>query len=104
MLNEVSTQDMQKAQGAFTNLQDTLENARSSSFAAVPLDKVDSESIMATARANGAVGHDVESSELQGFLANNAKLMQDGKPDVVLVRFPEATLDAASTDAVIGDA
>merc|ERR1711998_240604 len=42
MLNEVSTQDMQKAQGAFTNLQDTLENARSSSFAAVPLDKVDS--------------------------------------------------------------
>jgi hypothetical protein len=104
MLNEVSTQEMQDAKGAFTNLQDTLQNARSSTFNAVPLDEVKAESLLATARANGAAAHDVQSSELEGFLAKHTQLMSNGKPDVVVVRFPEKTLDAASTDALIGSA
>lgn len=105
LLNEVSTQDMQNAQDAFTNLQDTLESARSSTFSAVPLDKVNMEGLLETASANGAAAHNVQSDELEGFLAKNKQLMSDGKPDVVVVRFPAAdTLDASSTDAVIGSA
>jgi len=103
MLNEVSTQEMQSAKGGFTNLQDTLETARSSTFTALPVTKVDMSGLLETASAHGVVGHDVESSELQNFLAENAQLMSNGKPDVVIVRFPEGQ-DTASADALIGSA
>lgn len=103
MLNEVSTQEMQSAKDGFTNLQDTLESARSSTFTALPVTKVDMDGLLQTAKSHGVVGHDVDSSELQSFLADHAQLMANGKPDVVVVRFPEGQ-DAASTDALIGSA
>jgi len=103
MLNEVSTQEMHNAKEAFTNLQDTLDRARSSTFTAVPVSKVDVASLLATAKVNGIVGHDVESSKLQGFLADHAALLSNGKPDVLIVRFPD-DINSAGADAIIGSA
>jgi len=103
MLNEVSTQDMQSAKEGFTNLQETLDTARSSTFTALPVTKVDMDSLLETASAHDVVGHDVASSELQNFLAEHAELMSNGKPDVVIVRFPEGE-EPSAADALIGSA
>merc|ERR1711934_696219 len=103
MLNEVSTRDMQIHKESFTNLQDTLEQAQSSSFVALPVTKVNIDSILATSRVNGVAGVDVESSQLQAYLSTHPELMTNSKPDVIVVRFP-ANMDAASTDALVGSA
>lgn len=101
MFDEVSTVQMQKQQSAFINLQDVLEKAESSSFAALPVSKVNIDSILATARVNGVTGIDVESSKLQAYMAAHPELMTNSKPEVVVVRFP-ATIDSGTADAIIG--
>jgi len=103
MLNEVSTKDMQNKKEAFANLQESLDQAKSSSFAAVPVSKVDIDSLLATAKTHGANGADVESSKLEAYLASHPELMMNDKPDVLVVRFPEQ-LDAEHTDSVLGAA
>merc|ERR1719197_346192 len=103
MLNEVSTVDMQTQKDSFANLQAALDQAHSSSFAALPVSKVDIDSLLATSKAHGITGADVESSQLEAYLASHSDLMSNQKPDVVVVRFPEQ-MDAADTDRVLGTA
>merc|ERR1711871_517814 len=101
MLNEVSTQDLQRKQAAFSHLQDALDQAQSSAFVALPVAKVDVDSVLTTAATRGAVGETVQSSARQAYLAAHPDIMTNSKPDVVVVRFPEG-VDAASADAIIG--
>jgi len=101
MLNEASTHDMQSQQAAYTHLQDALDNARSSAFAALPVAKVDINSMLAVAESNQAVGRSVESSGVEALLAAHPEMLSDSKPDVLVVRFPEEA-DAATADALIG--
>jgi len=103
MLNEVSTRDMQNHKEAFTNLQDSLEKAQSSSFVALPVSKVSIDSMLETSRVNGVSAVDVESSQLQAYLSAHPELMTNSQPDVIVVRFP-ADMDAASADALVGSA
>merc|ERR1711998_404465 len=103
MLNEVSTKDLQAQKETFTNLQESLEQAHSSSFAALPVSKVDVNSLLATSKTHGVTGADVESSQLEAYLAAHPELMTNEKPDVLVVRFPEK-MDAAHTDRVLGTA
>jgi len=103
MLNEISTNDMQTQKEVFSNLQESLNQAQSSTFAALPVSKVDVDDLLKTARVNDVNGVEVESSELQAYLAEHSELMANSKPDVIVVRFP-SDMDAASTDAVIGSA
>lgn len=103
MLSEVSTKDMQTQKESFTNLQDSLEQAHSSAFAALPVSKVDINNLLETSKTHGVTGVDVESSQLEAYLAAHPELMNNEQPDVLVVRFPEE-MDAAHTDRVLGAA
>merc|ERR1712046_32807 len=94
---------MQAQKESFINLQDTLDQAQSASFVALPVSKVNIQGLLATAHAHGATGAEVESFRLQDFLLANKELATNLRPDVVVVRFP-ANSDAASTDALLGSA
>merc|ERR1711934_982467 len=97
MLDGVSAHEMANRKAALTNLQGSMEKAQDSAFAGLPVHKVSS------AEKDAESTHSVKSTELQAFLANNAKLLSNGKPDVVVVQFPAKT-DLASVDALVGAA
>merc|ERR1711939_474627 len=101
MLDGVSAHAMADRKAALTNLQGTLKKAQDSAFAGLPVHKVSSADVVAVAEKDAESTHSVKSTELQAFLAKNAKLLSNGKPDVVVVQFPEKT-DLASVDALVG--
>merc|ERR1711934_667333 len=97
MLDGVSAHEMANRKAALTNLQGSMEKAQDSAFAGLPVHKVSS------AEKDAESTHSVKSTELQAFLANNAKLLSNGKPDGAVVQFPAKT-DLASVDALVGAA
>jgi|ERR1711990_368866 len=103
MMNEASTSFMQSRQAEFTQLEDALKQAKSSSFTALPVAEVSVNALLATAKANGVAAVTVEGSQLQTHIAANAELMTNAKPDVIVVRF-DSEMDAATADAIIGAA
>merc|ERR1711934_556000 len=103
MLDGVSAHAMADRKAALTNLQGSMEKAQDSAFAGLPVHKVSSADVVAAAEKKAESTHSVKSTELQAFLANNAKLLSNGKPDVVVVQFPAKT-DLASVDALVGAA
>merc|ERR1711934_666920 len=103
MLDGVSAHEMANRKAALTNLQGSMEKAQDSAFAGLPVHKVSSADVVAVAEKDAESTHSVKSTELQAFLANNAKLLSNGKPDVVVVQFPAKT-DLASVDALVGAA
>jgi len=103
MLDGVSAHEMANRKAALTNLQGSMEKAQDSAFAGLPVHKVSSADVVAAAEKDAESTHSVKSTELQAFLANNAKLLSNGKPDVVVVQFPAKT-DLASVDALVGAA
>merc|ERR1711871_631409 len=88
MLDEVSTHRLQKSKAEFTNLEDALSRAESSTFAALPVAPVQVESLIETA------------NDLQGYMAAHPEMMTNQKPDVLVVRF-EADMDMATADALL---
>merc|ERR1711934_543395 len=103
MLDGVSAHAMADRKAALTNLQGSMEMAQDSAFAGLPVHKVSSADVVAVAEKDAESTHSVKSTELQAFLANNAKLLSNGKPDGAVVQFPAKT-DLASVDALVGAA
>merc|ERR1711907_49897 len=103
MLNEVSSHQMQQKKAALTNLQETLQRARSTSFAALPVQNVDTADITEHIRKMGVSVAHIKSTDLQAHLADHPEITSNGKPDVVMVQFPK-NADLASVDMEVGAA
>jgi len=102
MMNEVSSHKMRQ-NGELTNLEESLSKAKSTAFAALPVEKVATEDIATEARSMGASVVTVKSTDLQAHLAAHPEIATNGKPDVVLVPFPSnANMD--TVDSVVGAA
>jgi len=103
MMNEVSSHKMRQSGDALTNLQDSLTKAKSTAFAAIPVEKVSTEDIATAARTMGANVVNVKSADLQAHLAAHPEIATNGKPDVVMVQFA-ANADMGTVDSVVGAA
>jgi len=101
MLHEVSSNQMHSEKESMKNLKSAVTSSKWSNFNALPLAKVETSSLLSTAREHGANVMEVQSSELQGFLAQHPELLSNAKPDVVVVNFP-AKEHLATVDSVVG--
>lgn len=103
MLHEVSANQMYEQRAAMPKLQDAVTSSVWSSFKSLPLAKATISDLSATADVYGATTHEVDCDQMKTLFTAKPEILRDGKPDVVVVRFPEGA-DLDFVDGIVGTA